>query len=721
MKAVAVDCVIIGINSAASLQACIEHIKASHYEGSIQIYYVDSGSTDRSIEIAKSCGATVIELKPSHPTPGLGRNAGWRAGHAPFVQFVDSDTLLNPLWLKNALPYFTEGVGALRGQLDELHPNASVFNWIGQQEWNPLREGEVDCLGGNALVRREVLEETNGFDEELVVGEDPELSQRILAKQWKIIHLHKPMAQHDLAMFKISHYLKRSFRTGYGFAVISGRYPKSFWYKELCRILYRGGLATLLVLLALIGSFWTPFSLLLLVASCALVFYPRLFSVTHLMSNKQLSRAEACRYAWHCSVVVLPQFAGVLRYFLGRLLNRPLRNRGHRLRTGVSHRMRCFPLFFALLSLSACDLAHNVRPFTPVKSQPTSNAEFESIRQEEMMEAYEAGKDPAQAMERSLSRFDNKATRKPPMSLASNQALEELAQKANTPYLIDGGDVLAIQVWHRPELSAESVIVGPDGVINIPRVGNVMVSGKTREEALEAIRSEMAKLFDDPDVTMTIKQYNNNKVYVLGRVNSPGVIHFPGRANLLEAITRAGGIPDYTTDPSGGYQLRSHYAKKNVAILRGNKQIIWINISELLCEGNLTLNAPLVPNDIIFVPEPEQVNVYVLGEVRRPRAITLQRGMTYLDAIMLAGGTIDDAEITRTYIIRSKGERSVVKQVNLERMIECGDMSNNFLLREDDVIFVSKKGLANWNYFIQQLTPTLRYINLVDTTVNALE
>lgn len=384
--------------------------------------------------------------------------------------------------------------------------------------------------------------------------------------------------------------------------------------------------------------------------------------------------------------------------------------------------MRCLSLVLSLsLLLSSCDIAHNFRPFKPVQSQSTQEGELEAIRKQETAEAHAEGVDLEKAIRESVTHFDTKATRLPPRKMATPEALEKLANAVDNPYLIGGGDVLAVQVWHRPELSADDVVVGPDGVINIPRIGAVSVAGKTREGALEAIKRQMEKLFEDPDVTMTIREYNNNKVYVLGRVATPGVIHFPGRATLLEAITRAGGIPDFTTDPSGGYALRSEYAKKNVAILRGNQQVIWINMSELLTEGNLSLNAPLVPNDIIFVPEPEQVSIYVLGEVFRPRAITLQRGMTYLDAIMLAGGPIDDAESTKTFIIRSKGDRSVVKRVDLERMLECGDMSQNYVLREDDVIFVSKKGLAHWNYYIEQLSPSLRYINLMDSTIDVLD
>lgn len=329
----AVDCVIIGINSASTLADCIEHVQASHYDkGELRIIYVDSGSTDDSISIAQSLDAKVVKLHPRHPTPGMGRNAGWRVGKAPFVQFIDSDTLVHPEWIHRGVSALQEKqhLGAVRGRLDEVSPDASIFNWIGHQEWNPKEAGVVDCLGGNALIRREVLEQTQGFDEHLVVGEDPEFSQRVCARGWQIEHLNCKMASHDLAMFDFKHYLKRSFRTGYGFAVVSHMHKESknaFWRKELQRILLRGGGAAGLIVCSLLGLYWHSAFLFLLFPALALIFYPRLFSVARLMSSKQLSYEEACRYAWHCSVVVVPQFLGVLRFFGGRLLGLPLRNR----------------------------------------------------------------------------------------------------------------------------------------------------------------------------------------------------------------------------------------------------------------------------------------------------------------------------------------------------------------------------------------------------------
>ena len=335
-----IDCVLIGVNAASTVGRCIESIQACRYKrGKIHIYYVDGGSSDDSVAIAGSFpGVETIELHPEFPSPGMGRNAGWKAGKSPMVQFLDSDTVLDADWLDNAVNALGGGIVAVQGNIREMNPDASVFNWIGSMEWN-ASPGECDAFGGCVLIKRQSLEETGGYDEVLVGGEDPELSQRVRQNGGRIMQLDVPMVSHDLAMTKIRQYWKRCFRTGYGFAAVTMRHlfkSRSFWVYEVIRIMIRGGGSLALVVLALSGSLWHVGSLVLLVPAFILLFYPLLFSVKNFMDEKQLSRAKAEIYALHCSIIVIPEFFGVMRFFIGALFRRPLRNKRAGLKTRVT-------------------------------------------------------------------------------------------------------------------------------------------------------------------------------------------------------------------------------------------------------------------------------------------------------------------------------------------------------------------------------------------------
>ena len=344
-----IDCILIGVNSAKTLGRCIESIRVGSYPAEkLRICYADGGSTDESIAVAKRyAGVRVLALRPEYPTPGLGRNAGWKSGSAPLVQFLDSDTIVDPEWFRKAVGRMRDArFGAVIGFRRELHPEVSVYNWIGDLEWNgPV--GESDCFGGDVLLRREALEATGGYDETLVGGEDPELSRRIIRAGWKIERIDAVMTRHDLAMTSVKQYLKRAYRSGYGFAAVRAREAKlgsDFWKADLRKIAIKGGgfiaaesLAMVTLLAARPSVISTLAAAALSMAGVPLLFSPRLFKVGKFMQENKLTRKEAKIYAWHCSAVVLPQLAGVARYYAGAIAGRPLRNKRSALKTGLSN------------------------------------------------------------------------------------------------------------------------------------------------------------------------------------------------------------------------------------------------------------------------------------------------------------------------------------------------------------------------------------------------
>lgn len=335
-----IDCVVIGVNASATLQRCLQSIKNSSYpKDMLTIIYVDGGSDDDSISIAQSVNSVqTISLDMVHPTPGSGRNAGWKCGSAPLVQFLDSDTILDPDWLLTGVTALQPDAGAVSGKRLEINADKSVYNWIGSLEWNG-EPGYTDCFGGDVLIRRTVLEETGGYDEILVGGEDPELSRRVHLMGWKLLQLNNAMTYHDLAMKTVSQYWKRAYRSGYGFAAVVDKLaknPGSFWKKEFRRILVRGGGSILLLSTALIFFIFKPLpsfsiyaGLLLFTLAIVLLLFPRLFRVNYFQHDKKISRKQAIIYAWHCSLVVIPDIFGVARYYLGKLFNLPLQNHSH--------------------------------------------------------------------------------------------------------------------------------------------------------------------------------------------------------------------------------------------------------------------------------------------------------------------------------------------------------------------------------------------------------
>ncbi len=319
--------VIIGVNSAAYVQDCIGSVRSARYpQEQLDVIYVDGGSRDASPELARACpGVRVIELRDRHPTPGRGRNAGWRATDAEFVQFLDADTTLDPLWLEAALEHMTGSVGAVCGRRRERFPDKNFYHKITDAEWR-YEYGPCRYFGGDVLVRRQALEQTGGFDANLIAGEDPELSYRIRHAGWQLLRIDAAMTLHDINMSRLAQYCRRAYRSGYAYAEIGlrliGRAEK-MWLRELARVCAR---ACLPVFIASAGALaGLPEAGLCAAALALLSPFAR---INAFMKHFSLSPAQALAYGAHASLVVYPQFFGVLRYLSARLLNRPLLNKG---------------------------------------------------------------------------------------------------------------------------------------------------------------------------------------------------------------------------------------------------------------------------------------------------------------------------------------------------------------------------------------------------------
>lgn len=316
-----IDIVVIGLNSAPTLKKCLEAVsKASYSKGQLHCFYVDGGSTDNSLSVAEKFPQfTLLKVADTHPSPSAGRNMGWQHGNSPLVQFLDSDTELDPNWLEKGSDLLQDPqLAAVSGFLKELHPDISIFNWFFGKEWNHL-PGYCETFGGNVLMKRDVLEKTKGYDDELVAGEDPEFSRRIRNAGWKILQTDLPMATHDLHMQSAKKYLIRNYRAGYAYGLLCDRHH--IWKPEVIRIVIRTLVFILFAVLSLIYSGW------FLIPAVIAILIPRLIRVNSIAKNMNLSKEDARLYAWHASFVVIPQFIGILRYYLGKWLNKPLRNK----------------------------------------------------------------------------------------------------------------------------------------------------------------------------------------------------------------------------------------------------------------------------------------------------------------------------------------------------------------------------------------------------------
>ena len=225
-------------------------------------------------------------------------------------------------------------------------------------------------------------------------------------------------------------------------------------------------------------------------------------------------------------------------------------------------------------------------------------------------------------------------------------------------------------------------------------VGTLPLRDLTREAAQDAIRGAFSKFYTEPSVTVRVDKYTSYHIYVLGRVTNPGALEFETQPNLLQVLTRAGSLPVGGAGAEKAGLVRC-------AIFRGTDKIIWVDLRPLVTRGNLSLNIRLAPNDLVYLPDADDRLVYVLGDVKSPGAYRLTADMSFMDAYSQAGGASEDADTNHTALIRaSVGQREIPM-----KQILAGHKELNMALEEGDIIFVPKRGLAKFAYYLQKAAP----------------
>jgi len=320
MSSKQVGLVAIGRNEGQRLRQCLLSVigKAAH------VVYVDSGSTDGSVELARSLDVDVVELDLSIPfTAARARNAGFAHllkadAQLEFVQFVDGDCEVVEGWLNFAQRELEAhpDVAVVCGRRRERFPEQTIYNCLCDIEWNtPV--GETKACGGDSMMRVGAFQQVGGFNPTLIAGEEPELCVRLRQTGWKILRLDAEMTWHDAQMIHFGQWWKRSLRAGYAYAEgawLHGHEPERHWVRESRSIWFYGLLIPLLAL----GLAWPTKGLsLLLLGSYPLVAY-RIYR----RLQQQLKSKDAMLYALFCVLSKFPQLQGQTQFHLGRLLRR---------------------------------------------------------------------------------------------------------------------------------------------------------------------------------------------------------------------------------------------------------------------------------------------------------------------------------------------------------------------------------------------------------------
>jgi polysaccharide biosynthesis/export protein len=240
--------------------------------------------------------------------------------------------------------------------------------------------------------------------------------------------------------------------------------------------------------------------------------------------------------------------------------------------------------------------------------------------------------------------------------------------------LIGAGDLLEVNLYGMPDFKSE-VRVSSSGEISLPLLGTVAVSGLSVEQAEKQIQRNLTQkgLFNDPHITVFVKEYATQGISVLGEVQRPGIYPLLGDRKLYDAISTAGG----TTPKAGGYVLITHRNDPQHPI-----QLPLLTGAAKSMKNNVAVE----PGDTVVVSKAGVV--YVVGDVHQPGGFVMENGndITVLKAIALAQGTNPNAALNSARLIRKSPEGPQDVPLELKKILAA--KAPDPQLQPDDVVFV---------------------------------
>ena len=315
--------VAIGRNEGTRFQQCLESFKSLDLD--FTFVYVDSGSTDNSVQYAKEAGYAVVELDTTIPfTAARARNAGVNflketQPELSYIQFIDGDCQIDAKWLSTAMETLDEEteLAVVCGRRAEIKPDASLYNLLIDKEWDtPI--GYAKACGGDAMYRASAFFDVNGFNDSIIAGEEPELCYRLRKQGWKIKRIDESMTYHDAALYSFGAWWKRAER--YGHAAFEGawrygRESEHYYVKEVAGIIAWGGGLPLIF----IASGFYYFPLLAVPVSMGLLQWNRLSSYFKSTGNPPDVATKRAGLTLICKIA---EMKGGLRFLINKILGK---------------------------------------------------------------------------------------------------------------------------------------------------------------------------------------------------------------------------------------------------------------------------------------------------------------------------------------------------------------------------------------------------------------
>jgi len=282
-------------------------------------------------------------------------------------------------------------------------------------------------------------------------------------------------------------------------------------------------------------------------------------------------------------------------------------------------------------------------------------------------------------------------------------------------YRIGASDEVSITIWQGGKPKEYKLLVQANGTVSLPYFEAAKIEGMTSSEVDVFMTKALSRYLRHPRLDVRVLKMISKKVRVFGmgkggqQVNpTGGTFYLTGRETLVDLLSRIGS-PAKDADFS------------RIRLVRDGKTNI-LDVQRAIRQSDQSQNAVLDDGDTVVIPSLDESTrqVYVLGEVKKPGVVSFRGEYHFLDAVSKSGGFTADAYFADIRVIRADREIPKVYAVAFDRLIKEGDLTQNMLLMDKDIIVVPPDPIANWNRFIRSLLPTIRTITTTATQLYTL-
>ncbi len=254
-------------------------------------------------------------------------------------------------------------------------------------------------------------------------------------------------------------------------------------------------------------------------------------------------------------------------------------------------------------------------------------------------------------------------------------------------FTLGPGDRLEIELMGEPG-SKVTTVVGPDGKLYYHLLPGIDVWGLTMAQAKARMEDSLKEYVrGQPQLSIVLRGVESKRVWVLGRVQAPGVYSMTNATTLLEALAVAGGtmsMANYRDQEVAGISEELSDLRRSFILREG--KLLPVDFQRLIKQGDLSQNIYLHPDDFIYLPAAISREVYVLGAVTQPRTVPYMEGMTVAAAVASAYGTLKGACLYQVAVVRGSLSQPQIAVIDYQRVIR-GE-AQDIALAPGDIVYV---------------------------------